>query len=139
MTVEQALCDRLLADAAVIAIVGTRGYMLKFREDGSLPAFRVTLISQQEPSHLRGRHETRRSRVQVDAVASEDSSADPYEAAADLAKAIATALMGKAPFIADDMEVRVVEREAGPVIYHPDELRQVMVPQDFIVWSTATT
>lgn len=137
MTVEQAICERLLADASVIAIVGTRGYLLKLPESPTLPALRVTLISAQEMSHTRGNRRTRPNRVQVDAVAGESQSTDPYDAATTLAQAIAAALMGKAPFVADDLEVRVVEREAQPVIYDPDELRQVLVPQDFTVWTTA--
>lgn len=135
MTVEQAICERLLANAGVIALAADRGYLLKLPQSPTLPAFRVTLISGPEGSHLRGHGALVLARVQVDAIASEESSTDPYDAAADLAGAIATALMGQEPFISDDLELKVVEREARPVIYNADELREVMIPQDFMIWT----
>jgi hypothetical protein len=135
MEVAQAICERLLAAPAVTAIAGTRGWVLKLPQTPRFPAFRVTLISTQEPGQLRGGRRMQASRVQVDAIASESDSNDPKAAADGLASAIADALMNKAPFVAEDREVSVVDREVHPVIYNADELREVMIPQDFIVWS----
>lgn len=138
MTVEQALCDRLLADAGVSAVVGSRGYVLKLPQSPMFPAIRVQKISGQEPSHLRGGSRTTTVRVQVDALAAEASGGDTKAVAETLAAAVAAALMSKPPFVAEELRLSVVRREEPPEGYVSEELRQVMVPQDFIVWSTAT-
>lgn len=142
MTVEVAVRAHLLADAAVIAIVGTRGYTLKFPQQPTLPAFRVQLIDEQESAHLRGGSVTKPARVQVDAVAAEASGVDAYAQASGLAAAISSAMMSRAPFVVSDggspstaLQLKVVDRQTRPPMYDPDELRLVMVGQDFMIWS----
>jgi hypothetical protein len=135
MRVELAVRTQLLADATVSALVGTRGYTQRFPQSPTLPAFRVQLIDEQEPAHLRGGSDTRPARVQVDAIAAEGSGTDAYAQATSLADAISAALMSKAPFVVDSLEVKVVERQSRAPMYDPDELRLVIAGQDFLMWS----
>ena len=136
MRVEVAVRSHLLADSAVIALVGTRGYTLRFPQSPTLPAFRVQLIDEQEPAHLRGGNDLRPARVQVDAVAAEASGVDPYAQATGLADAISDALMSQAPFVVGDLTLKVVERQSRAPMYDPDELRLVIAGQDFLIWSS---
>lgn len=142
MTVEVAVRAHLLADAGVIAIVGTRGYTLKFPQQPTLPAFRVQLIDEQESAHLRGGATVKPARVQVDAVAAESSGVDAYAQASGLAAAISSAMMSHAPFVVSDgaspataLELKVIERQTRAPMYDPDELRLVIAGQDFMIWS----
>ena len=65
MTFEGAIRARLLADAAVAAIVGTRITWAIRPQNGALPCVVLTLASGERPETLEG-YSLRRSRVQVD-------------------------------------------------------------------------
>lgn len=140
MEVETAIVERLKADSAVAALVGTRVYRLKLPQQPTLPAVRVQRISKVEhDGHLRGRANCFRSRVQVDAFASEydQINPDPLGTQESLMKAIDDALVFKA-FDSSDNTIRVwlIEQANATEEYEPNELRQVKGPQDyFITWS----
>jgi len=145
--VEIAVCDYLLANAGVIAIVGTRGYVQNLPQSADFPAFRVQLVDDIETSHLRGGSALRPARVQVDAIGEEDDGVDAYMQATKLAAAIGAALMNQPPFVVSlsdggspavvtDLELKVVERIANPPMFDPTELAQFKVGQDFIIWAT---
>lgn len=139
MGVEQAVLTHLKATAGVIALAATRGYLQKFPQDPTTPAFRVQLINESESGHLRGGSTTKPARVQVDAIASEGSGFDPYAAASNLADAISAALMSQAPIIANGLELKVTERPTRFAGYDPDERRIVRIVQDFLIWSKPMT
>lgn len=93
MTIEQVVTDRLESLSAVTAIVGTRIYQLKLRQNTAFPAVRVQLISDTKTYHLRGTDGIARARVQVDSYNSETGS-DPYGRVAALAEAIEEGMSG---------------------------------------------
>lgn len=69
MAMETALRARLVADASVAALVGTRVYW-RIRPQGSdLPAIVLTIISDPRPQHLEGFQDLRATRVQIDCMA----------------------------------------------------------------------
>lgn len=75
------IADRLLAVAAVTAIVSARVYTKILPHTTLLPAVRIQLIDAQETPHLRGAGGPYRARVQVDAVASSGAAANALDAA----------------------------------------------------------
>jgi hypothetical protein len=138
--VAAAVRSHLLADSGVSALAGTRGYTLKFPENFAGVGFRVSIVDEVRASHLAGPDSQRRSRVQIDAVAPE-SGGTAYAIAGSLADAI-DAAMTDGTFVATSsgspgasLEVKVVDRPQRIPFYDPDELRQVRVVQDYIVWS----
>jgi len=133
--VEVAVCSYLLANAGVLAIVGTRGYVQNLPQGADFPAFRVQLIDDLESAHLRGGSALRPARVQVDAIGEEDDGVDAYGQASALAAAIAAALMNQPPFVVDGLELKVVERISNPPVFDPTELAQFKIGQDFIIWA----
>lgn len=80
-----ALSDRLKADAGVSAIAGPRGYWVKVPQGTPLPYYRMQVISDPRPEHLKGYDGARRTRVQVDCFA------QTYAASRALAEAVVTA------------------------------------------------
>lgn len=128
------MAAHLAADASVAAIVGVRVYQLKLPQNATLPAVRVQLIDAIETYHLRGGSLTERSRVQVDAFAKEASGLDPYATVEPLADAIHAALSGIV-FDGDDIRITGSLRVSRQPLYEPDELRDVRMTQDYIVWS----
>lgn len=142
MTVEKAVRQHLVADSGVIALAGTRGYQMRLPQAPTLPAFRVQLIDESEHGHLRGGGATRLARVQVDAVAGESSGVNAYADASALADAINDAMMTQAPFVVSDggspatsLELKVVERPTRMAMYDPQEVSQVRIIQDYMIWS----
>jgi hypothetical protein len=142
MTVEGAIVSRLKADSAVSAIVGSRVYRLKLPQQPTLPAIRVQRVSRVEyEGHLRGRSGRFRSRIQIDAFASEYDSQnpDPLGTQDALMTAIDNAIVGKAFDSGDSpptIQVWVVLSANAYEEYEAGELRQVRGPQDyFVTWS----
>lgn len=134
MTVEEAITDRLAADAGVSGFVATRVWQLKLPQNPALPAVLVQLISEPQDTHLRGTLAQTVSRVQVDCYG-RDTGTDPYEAVSNVAAAVNAALVGQPPFTVDDRYVQMVRRISRRALYEGDELRLVRVTQDFEVFS----
>ncbi len=140
MTVEEAVLEHLVADVGVSALVGSRVYQLKLPQKPTLPAVRVQLIDEPVTYHLRGGYTLTRARVQTDAFASEASGGDPYRSALAVAEAIDTALSGQrftSQGSPPERQITGAFREDRRVMYEADELREVRVLQDYIVWSTS--
>jgi hypothetical protein len=140
VTPEQAVLERVLDIAAVAALIGTRGYLLKLPQGPTLPAVRVQLIDEAGNMHLRGAGGPYRSRVQVDAFAHEASGGDPYAGVTAVAEAIhgdgsGTGLAGWKGGSAA-LTITGAVRIDRMVTYEPDELRLVRVRQDYMVWWT---
>lgn len=142
MTVVPAIRTRLLAISAVTAICSTRIYALSLPQSPTLPAIRVTQVSEVQPMHLRGSQGFWRCRVQVDCVAG-PSSSDPYGTARSLAAAArgtfsggaATGLLGYAGTVGG-VEITGIAQLDTREHYEADELRQVMVSTDYLVFGT---
>lgn len=134
MTVEQAISERLQTDGAVAALVGTGVYQLKLPQKATLPAVRVQFISVVDRFHLRGGSLVEKSRIQTDAVAEESSGTDPYAAAAAVADAIHDSLNGRV-FTIDTLTITGAFRTDRRVTYEAEERRQVVLSQDYIVWT----
>lgn len=138
MNAEEAVLTQCLADAAVTALAGTRGYQLRLPQTPEYPTFRVQLIDEPLMHHLRGRETLTRARVQVDVFAEEGDGNDPYADCAALADAIERALIPE-PFSLGSpaFEVTSVLRLDRQVLYEPDDLRLHRMMLDFAVWSRA--
>lgn len=135
MIVEQAIAERLLADATVAGLVATDVYQLKLPQEPDLPAVRIQLISVVDRFHLRGGSLVEQSRVQIDAVAEEGSVTDPYAQASAVADAVHASLNGQV-FVADPtLRITGAFRDSRIAMYDPDQLRQVSISQDYIVWT----
>ena len=140
MTVEQAVVEHLLADAAVAAIVGARGYQLRLPQSPTYPAFRVQMIGEPKIYQLRGGVNLWNSRIQTDAFADVTSGGDPYAAAADLADAIDDALAGRKftdGGTPPDIQVDVSKRIDRRPLDEPGEIGVVRMLQDYSVWARA--
>jgi hypothetical protein len=137
VSVEEAVRQQLLADAGLAALVGTRVWALVLPEHGDLPAVRVQLVDEPSTYHLRGEDALTRARVQVDAYAEEGAAADPYASAQAVADAVHAALSGVRFAVGSPVsrEVTGAMRDSRRVLYEAEELRQVRVSQDYIVWS----
>lgn len=134
MSVEEAIADRIAADAGVSALVGTRVWQLKFPQNPAMPAVLVQQISEPQDTHLRGAMSQTVARVQVDCYG-RDTGTDPYNAVSDVAAAVNAALVGQPPFTVDDRYVQMVRRLSRRAMFEGDELRFVRISQDFEVFS----
>ncbi len=134
---------RLGQISALTALVGSRIYAMKLPQSPTLPAVRVTLVSQNDPAHLRGTVRRVRARVQVDAVSGERVTADPLSQARAVDAAAhgafsggaATGLSGWAgevfsPAVTVSGILPIDAREG----YFADDLRQVVASRDYEVW-----
>jgi hypothetical protein len=139
MTPEEAIVDRLEQDGAVAAIVGDRVYNFMLPQSPILPAVRVYSIGDPpQQYHLRGPDALIAGRVQIDAIVDGRTSSDPWGTAWQLAEAIDAALSGQVFTDAGSppsVRVRAMFRKTRMPIYHPEELRQFKVIQDYEVWS----
>jgi hypothetical protein len=142
VTAEEAVVAHLAADSGVTALVAQRIYQLKFPQKPTLPAVRVFLVDESQPSHLRGGGTTRTARIQIDTLTAEGSGTDAYGQAAEVAAAIDDAMLNK-PALAFDggaLEVKItrrLDRRALPPI--AEELREVMIQQDYAVTARQRT
>jgi hypothetical protein len=135
VTVESAIRGHLLATAAVTALAGTRVYVLKAPQKPGAPYVRVMLVSDIGETHLRGAHQMRRSRVQIDIGGTEGETT--YGVIDALASAVDAALMGE-PFTdpGSPPSLRVVAVSVDRrTFYDAEELRLLRFIQDYIVWS----
>lgn len=143
MTVVEATRTRILQVSDVTALIAARAYALVFPPRPTWPAVRLQQIDRLETLQLRGRDRLCRARVQVDTVAAESNSTDAYATAHAIAGAIrgrfalgvATGLVGwhgviagTPPFVVTGIQL-IDERDG----YEADELRQVLVSQDYFV------
>jgi hypothetical protein len=135
VSVEEAIADKLAANAGVIALVGARVWQLKWPQNPILPAVMVQVVDELGDSHLRGKLKQSRSRVQVDAYGKEAGVADPYGDVIDLASAVNAALVGVAPFTIGDRHVMSVELMTRRVFHETGAIRAVRVIQEFDVFS----
>jgi hypothetical protein len=137
VSVEEAVREHLLAAAGVSALVGTRVYMLRLPQHETLPSVRVQLVDEPKNYHLRGPSGATRARVQVDAYAEAAGGADPYATATAVADAVDAALSGQVFNAGSPVSLRITGamRDGRRPFDEPDELRQVRVSQDYIVWS----
>jgi len=146
VTVEEAVRARIMAIAAVTALVGTRVYMQRLPESPKYPLVCVRFIDDQSPYHLRGPIGTKTARVQADAIARESSGVDPYADAMSLLDAIdgdglgrqATGVAGFVGGIGSPpFEIVGVFPQSRRTSYDPQELRIVTASRDYIVWFNA--
>lgn len=139
MNVEAVIVERLVADAAVAALVSGRVFLLKLPQRVTLPAIRVQLIDEPLGYHLRGEHGCARARVQVDCYAAEASGGNSYTSASDVADSVDDALSGqKFENIGSPVSISVSGcfREDRRTLYEDaDDRKLVRVMQDYYVWS----
>lgn len=148
MTIEEAVCARLLAISPVTALVGSRVYLQLLPQNGILPAIRVQQISEATESHHRGVNNLRRTRVQVDVFAAVSSGVDPYSTAMAIAEAIdgdwltgnppsgLSGWQGTAGGSPPTIAVQFVDRVERRPMFEADELKQVRIRQDYMIqWS----
>lgn len=139
MTVEEAIRALLVTMANLTALVSTRIYLAKLPQTPTYPCVRVSLVSELSDYHLRGGAGIGTARVQVDNYAREVSGVDPYALAVVVADAIngddaGSGLsgwqggIGSPPF--EVLSSLRLERRQS---YDPDELRIVMMSQDYRV------
>ncbi|MDH5244807.1 MAG: DUF3168 domain-containing protein [Betaproteobacteria bacterium] len=140
MTAVEVVCARLAQVSAVTALVSTRIWPMKLPQSPVFPAIRVTLVAQPWAGQLRGVTRRVRARVQVDALAREASGTDPLAVANAVADAAfgggdGDALAGWTGALGSPAVtvsgVLPLDRREG---YFADDLRQVVVSQDFDVW-----
>lgn len=131
---------RLLALTALTALVSTRIYLDKLRQDPTYPCVRVTLVSEQTTYHLRGGDGLQWARVQVDAYAREVSGVDPYALVAAVAAAVhgdeaGSGLSGWSGNIGGSPAFQIggIFRVDRQRYYDPEELRVVTMSQDYRV------
>lgn len=133
MTAEEAVVDKLLATAAVTALVSQRVHQLILPQHPTYPAIRVQLIDEPEEYQLRGTSQPTYSRVQVDAY-ERVGAVDAYLTATTIAAAVNDALtvvlweVGSPPFV-----VSGVFRKDKRVLYEDEEFKLVRVMQDYRV------
>jgi hypothetical protein len=134
---------RIMAIAAVAALVSARVYCVMLPQGNRLSAVRVSLVpGAPEALHLRGRTSVIVDRVQVDAYAALDAS-DPLGDAREIAAAIygdvtggvATGLIGWSGSIGSPgVTVDLIESASRPIeMFVPEEMRQWVVSQDYYV------
>lgn len=128
--------DRLLAIAAVTALVGSRVTTGQLPQSTDLPAVLVEVVDDVPAAHLRGGNSLVPTRVQVTAVANSRAEA----------VAVATAVFGdgaggglanwRGTAGSPGTPVRWVKALGKREGYDPDELRQYRVSRDFMVHHT---
>lgn len=135
MTVEEAVADKLLATAEVIALVGQRVSQLIVPQGSAFPAIRVQKISEPRAYHLRGKTDLESARVQVDIYA-KIGPVDAYLAATNIADEVEAALTVEGWSVGSPSRFVITaflldERE----MYEDEEFQLVRVMQDYRVWS----
>lgn len=143
MTVEEMVRLRLLDLTPLTALVSTRIYLDKLPQSPTYPCVRVSLVVETTNGHLRGADALKPALVQVDAFAREVSGVDPYALAVAVADAIhgddaGSGLSGWSGQLGSPSPtVQGCQRETRKRSYDPDELRVLMMSQDYRVWFQA--
>lgn len=144
MTAEEAVRLRLLAISALTALVSTRVHLEKLPQSPTYPCVRVSLIAETGAGHLRGADALKSALVQVDAFAKELSGIDPYALVVAVSDAIhgddaGSGLSGWSDQNGSpSLGVQGCQRETRRrPTYDPDELRVLMMSQDYRVWFQA--
>lgn len=138
MTIEDVVVARLLAIAAVTALVDTRVYLDRLPQAPTYPCVRVQLIDEQEDYHLRGGG-LKKVRIQVDAFAREQSGINPYAMASAVADSVhgdddGSGLSGWSEAIGSPaLYVQACLRVDRRRYYDPAELRVLTMSQDYQV------
>lgn len=135
MSVVGAVRQRLLAINAVTTLVGQRVYALVLAQGSPLPAIRLQQVGDVTFMHLRGNDRVVRARVQVDSIATTYSSAHAVAMAAkgSFSGGSATGLMGWRG-TANGVEVVAILPDGSREIFDAEELQQVKVTSDYLVW-----
>lgn len=133
MTISEAVCGRLKADAAVIALVGPRVYQLKLPQQPTLPAVRVQLVAEPSDPHLRGERRWWQADVQVDAYANEFDPAhpDPYATVSLVADAVDLALTKGPSYWVGALRMQKAKRITRAPLYDANEIRLARIMQEF--------
>jgi hypothetical protein len=139
MTVEVGIATYLLGVAEIAALVGTRVYQLFLPQAATLPAVRVQLIDDPETYTHDGPSGLRKARIQVDAIAGRSSGSDPYDDASALADTVDTALSGYVGWAGNPgVSILSCLRDSRvPIPEAPDEVGQLKIAQDYVVWYRA--
>lgn len=143
MTVEEAVRLRLLMISALTTLVSTRVYLDKLPQTPTYPCVRVTLVAETSAGHLRGADALTSALVQVDAFAREVSGVDPYALATAVSDAVhgddaGSGLSGWTGQVGSPSPtVQGCQRVTRRRSYDPDELRVLMMSQDYRVWIQA--
>lgn len=140
MTPEEAVRALILTLAPVTALVSTRVHLEKLPQSVTYPCVRVQLIDEQTSYHMRG-GKTSPARVQVDAFGKELGGVDPYALVVLVADAVNgdDAGSGLSGFQGDiggspAFHAQAIIRVARIKPYYvPDELRVLMMSQDYMV------
>lgn len=127
--IEQVVTDYIETVSAVTAIVSTRIYQLKLRQNTGFPAVRVQLVSDDRVYGLRGTVNLSRARLQIDSYGTSTGS-DPYGVVAALADAIETALSGIA-FTLDNVRVVGAFQIMRLALEEPGTQPLIRIQQDF--------
>lgn len=137
MTLIATLRERLLDQATLVALIGSKVYATTLPQTPSLPAVRITQIGRAELMHMRGPVPLYRARVQVDSVSWTKEEADAVDAAVegDGLGTSATGLKGwrgsiGSPAVVIDAVLPIDVQE----MYEAGELRQYWVMRDYFVW-----
>lgn len=144
MTIDEAVCARILDIAAVEAIIDDRAYLVVLPQGPTYPAVRVHKVDDIEDDHLRGPCGLPYARVQVDSYVDVQSGVDPYVQLSGLVEAIdgdglgptASGLRGwigslGSPSLAISRVKRVLRLGPRP---ETDELNILVQTQDYILW-----
>ena len=145
MTIEDAVCERILDIPAVQAIVSDRAYLVVLPQGPTYPAVRVLKVDDIEEDHLRGPDGLPFARVQVDSYTDTESGVDPNEQMANLVTSIdgdglgtqASGLRGWKGIIGGSPPMQILRSKRvlrlGPR-YEGAELRILVQTQDYILW-----
>jgi hypothetical protein len=136
MTPSVAVKVRLAAIGAVTSLVGTRIYVDTLPQNPTLPAIRISRISELEVAHLRGVGVAKRARVQVDAIALSLETATSVSDAAH-GDGARSGLSGWTGHLGSPA-VRVMAMLPTDTRsdYEGEELRQWRVSRDYFIWMT---
>lgn len=134
---EDAVVGILAADAGVIALAGSNVFGVHWPQNPPSSSILVQLISEVSGSHLRGSSDLALCRIQIDVLVREASGVAAKTVANALVDAINAALLSKAPFEAGGspptLRIAVVGQLERRVLYESNELREVIVQQDYRV------
>lgn len=124
---ELAVYDRLRADAAVSALVGTRIHPNVLPAGSTLPAITYFRVSATRVGALGADSGLAQARMQVSCWASTNLGMTA------LAKAVRDALKRLAPGAYSGVTIEAIFQDDGPDIYEPDS-QTYQRPLDFLVW-----